>query len=127
MKKLLCFLTGVLFVISGMYAQDNCYRIDYSNPNLKPGPTKQVITLSFSHVKWDAQATQYSIRYEFYKKSSSEENYHLMTSAEMDNDFDVAQNTFLALFNANTSKYNGQYFQSLIPAAVSTRAKATRT
>ena len=80
MKKLLCFLTGVLFTISGMYAQENC--IGFVSPNLYPGNTTQTITLSFDNVQWSS-ANHYALRYEFYKKTDPEEDFHLMTDLEM--------------------------------------------
>lgn len=102
MKKLLCFLTGVLFTISGMYAQENC--IGFVSPNLYPGNTTQTITLSFDNVQWSS-ANHYALRYEFYKKTDPEEDFHLMTDLEMEHDFQ--NSTFLALFFG--SNYYGQF------------------
>ena len=102
MKKLLCFLTGVLFVISGLYAQENC--IGFLSPNLYPGASTQTIMLSFDNVEWSS-ANQYTLHYEFYKKSDSEEDFHLMTELEMENDFQ--NSAWLALFFG--SNYYGQY------------------
>ena len=103
MKKLLCFLTSVLFVLSGLYAQ-NC--VNFALPNLTPGPADQTITLTFSNAGLDNNK-EYALNYEFYKKTNEESDFHLMTDLEMDNDFNLGACTFLARFRA--SNYYGEY------------------
>ena len=106
MKKLLCFLTGVLFGISGLYAQ-NC--IHFFEPNLYPERhSNQSIELSFSNVNWDNTQNKYAIHYDFYKRTDPEENFHLMTDLEMDQDFNMSQTTFQALF-IDPNYYYGQF------------------
>ena len=103
MKKLLCFLTSVLFVLSGLYAQ-NC--VNFALPNLTPGPADQTITLTFSNAGLD-NSKEYALNYEFYKKTNEESDFHLMTDLEMDNDFNLGACTFLARFRA--TNYYGEY------------------
>ena len=99
MKKLLCFLTGILLSAGIANAQSQCITLTPANINPVVGAT-QVYNITFPNANLTATA-KYALEYTFYLDGQE------MTDAELAQHIDVSASSFTAPWNAST--YIGSY------------------